>query len=286
MRKLLRVGLTLLVVAAAIVSGTWVWDHYLYSPWTRDGRIRADIITIAPDASGWVTELAVRNNQAVSKGDPLFVIDNARYQVALAESEAKLVRERTTWELARYQYERRDGLSGHAAVSEEDLETSRIRAESAKAAYELAKTELNSARLDLQRTRVLAPADGWISNLNLNEGNYVTRGTPVMSLIEKGSFYVTGYFEETKLQLVHTGQRARVTLLAGGETLSGTVISIASGIADTNADSNHQLLPQVQQVFNWVRLAQRIPVDIELDPFPENIHISAGMTVSVYLEDN
>jgi RND family efflux transporter MFP subunit len=192
MRKLLRVGLTLLVVAAAIVSGTWVWDHYLYSPWTRDGRIRADIITIAPDASGWVTELAVRNNQAVSKGDPLFVIDNARYQVALAESEAKLVRERTTWELARYQYERRDGLSGHAAVSEEDLETSRIRAESAKAAYELAKTELNSARLDLQRTRVLAPADGWISNLNLNEGNYVTRGTPVMSLIEKGSFYVTG----------------------------------------------------------------------------------------------
>src|SRR5690554_2993403 len=110
MGKLLRIGLTLLVVVAAIIAGTWVWDQYLYSPWTRDGRIRADIITIAPDVSGWVTDLSVRNNQAVNKGDPLFTIDQTRYQVGLTESKARLARERTTWELAKHQYERRKGL--------------------------------------------------------------------------------------------------------------------------------------------------------------------------------
>ncbi|HTN35167.1 MAG TPA: HlyD family secretion protein [Marinobacter sp.] len=286
MGKLLRIGLTLLVVVAAIIAGTWVWDQYLYSPWTRDGRIRADIITIAPDVSGWVTDLSVRNNQAVNKGDPLFTIDQTRYQVGLTESKARLARERTTWELAKHQYERRKGLPGRQAISEEDLETYRIRAESAKAAYELAEAELNSARLDLQRTTVLAPVSGAVSNLNLHEGNYVTRGAAVLSLVRKDSFYVTGYFEETKMQLVHVGQRARITLLAGNETLSGKVESIARGVADTNVGSNHQLLPQVQQVFNWVRLAQRIPVDIELDPLPENVRLSAGMTVSVYLEDD
>lgn len=286
MGKLGRIGLTLLVVAVAVVAGAWVWDHYLYSPWTRDGRVRADIITIAPDASGWVTELSVRNNQTVKKGEPLFVIDDARYQVELAESEAKLAQERTAWELARHQYKRRTRLSGNSVISEEGLETSRMRAESTKAAYELAEAKLRSARLDLQRTKVLAPADGSVSNLNLNEGNYVTRGAPVMSLVKKDSFYVTGYFEETKLQLVDVGQSARITLLAGDKTLTGKVVSIASGIADTNTGSNHQLLPQVQQAFNWVRLAQRIPVDIELDPLPDDIHISAGMTVSVYLEDD
>jgi RND family efflux transporter MFP subunit len=287
MGKLLRIGLTLLVVVVAIMAGTWVWNHYLYSPWTRDGRIQADVITIAPDVSGWVTGLKVKNNQAVSKGDLLFVIDDARYQVELNESEARLARERTVWKLAGHQYERRKGLSGRKAISEEDLETYRIRAASAKAAYELAQAELDSARLDLKRTQVRAPADGSVSNLNLREGNYVTRGVPVMAMIRKDSFYVTGYFEETKLQQVHVGQKARITLLAGGETLSGKVVSIASGIADTNTVSNHQLLPQVQQAFNWVRLAQRIPVNIELDrPLPDSIHLSAGMTVSVYLEDN
>lgn len=284
MGKLARIGVTLLVVVAAVFAGTWVWDHYLYSPWTRDGRIRADVITIAPDVSGYVAELSVQNNKIVDKGAPLFSIDKTRYRAKLAESEARLAQERIAWELARHQYERRKRMSDRQTISEEDLEAYRIRAELAKASYQLALAELNTARIDLERASVLAPESGIVNNLTLREGNYVTRGTPVLSLIKRDSFYVIGYFEETKLQMVREGQKARITLLSGGEKLTGEVVSIARGIADSNTTSDSQMLPQVQAAFNWVRLAQRIPVEIALDPLPENINISAGMTVSIYLE--
>ena len=285
MGKLLSVGITLCVVAAAIVTGSWVWHHYLYAPWTRDGRIRADVITIAPDVSGWVTALAVSNHQPVEKGDLLFTIDDTRYKAEIAEAEAQVEEKRVAWELAKHQSRRRQQLSGRRAISEEDLDTYRIKVESAKASYDLAQAQLNAARIDLQRTRVVAPESGTISNLTLREGNYVNRGNAVLSLIKKDSFYVTGYFEETKLQLVHTGQPARIRLMGEQGILTGTVTGIAKGIADINTSSNNQLLPQVQQTFNWVRLAQRIPVDIALDPLPEDVNISAGMTVSIYLGD-
>lgn len=284
MGKLLRIGLTLVVVVAAVVAGTWVWDHYLYSPWTRDGRIRADIITIAPDVSGWVTGLALKNNESVSKGDLLFTIDDTRYQAELAESEARLAKERAARDLATHQYKRRQRMSDRQAISEESLETYRIRAESAKASYQLAQAELETARIDLERTRVVAPENGTVNNLTLRQGNYVSRGSTVLSLTRNDSFYVTGYFEETKLQMVRVGQEARITLLSGGEELTGEVVSIAGGIADSNTSNDSQMLPQVQQAFNWVRLAQRIPVDIALDPIPDDINLSAGMTVSIYLD--
>ncbi|WP_193161089.1 efflux RND transporter periplasmic adaptor subunit [Microbulbifer hainanensis] len=284
MGKLLRVGVTLAVVAVAIVAGIWVWNYYLYSPWTRDGRVRADVIIIAPDVSGWVTQLAVRNHQKVNKGDLLFTIDDTRFIPQIAEAEALVEQKRVAWELAKHQDRRRRLLPARQVISEEDLDIYRIQAEAAKASYDLALAQLNSARIDLQRTRVVAPESGTISNLTLREGNYVTRATSVLSLVKKNSFYVTGYFEETKLQLVHVGQAARIRLMGDSRTLSGKVTSIAKGIADINTNGNQQLLPEVQQTFNWVRLAQRIPVDIELEPVPEDVNISAGMTVSIYLE--
>lgn len=285
MGKLLRVGITLAVVAVAIGAGTWVWDYYLYSPWTRDGRVRADVVIIAPDVSGWVTELAVSNHQAVEKGDLLFTIDDTRFKPEIAEAEALVEQKRVAWELAKHQDRRRQQLAEGLVISEEDLDIYRIQAESAKADYDLALARLNSARINQQRTRVVAPESGSISNLTLRKGNYVTRGTSALSLIQKDSFYVTGYFEETKLQLVHVGQTARIRLMGGDRMLTGKVTSIAKGIANANTNGNDQLLPEVQQTFNWVRLAQRIPVDIALDPLPDDVNISAGMTVSIYLDN-
>ncbi len=284
MGKLLRVGITLGVVVIAVLAGFWVWNHYLYAPWTRDGRVQADIITIAPDVSGWVTGLAVTNNQAVKKGDTLFTIDDTRYEAALREAEAQVAQKRSAWELAKHQYRRREQLTGRRAISEEDLESYRIRADAARASYQLAQAELTSAKIDLKRTMVVAPDDGTVSNLHLRQGNYVSRGAAVLSLIKRDSFYVTGYFEETKLRQVHVGQEARLKLMSGGPPLTGKVVSIARGIANTNTSSDSQMLPQVQQAFNWVRLAQRIPVDIALDPIPDGVRLSAGMTVSIYLD--
>ncbi|MCH1924302.1 HlyD family secretion protein [Shewanella sp. C32] len=283
--QITRITITLIVVVVAVLCGRWIWDHYLYSPWTRDGRVRANIITIAPDVSGWVKQLNVADNARVTQGQLLFAVDDTRYQAALAELQAQLHSREIALELAKHRYERRKKLTKTELISDEDLETARINTESAKADYALAEAELNTAKINLERTQIVAPESGNIINLTLRQGNYVHQGTAVLSLVQQDSFYVTGYFEETKLPLIHVGQTAKISLMSGGPTLSGRVESIGKAIADTNTSSNGQLLPQVQQTFNWVRLAQRIPVDIKLDPLPENVSISAGMTASIHLQE-
>ncbi|ENF8748292.1 HlyD family secretion protein [Vibrio fluvialis] len=285
MGKLFRISLTLAVVIIAVIAGHWVWNHYLYSPWTRDGRIRAEVITIAPDVSGWVKTLNVKDNQPVTKGDLIFSVDDTRYQAKIKELTAQVENKQYSLDLARHQYHRRQQLTDKKLISEETVESARINTELAQASLDIAKAQLNSAQINLDRTQVHAPADGTLINLNLREGNYVSQGSSVISLVKTNSFYVTGYFEETKLPLIKVGQKAKIILMSGGEPLTGSVVSIGKAIADSNTSSNGQLLPQVQQTFNWVRLAQRIPVDIKLDPLPEGINISAGMTVSIYLQE-
>ncbi|WP_133011909.1 HlyD family secretion protein [Marinomonas flavescens] len=285
MVKFLRILVTLLFVLAAVLAGTWVWNDYMNSPWTQDGRVRADVITIAPDVSGWATELNVNNDQPVKKGQLLFRVDQKRYQAALAESEASAENEKYMWELAKHKYERRRQLTENNAISQEDLETARINTKVAEANYKLAQAELETAKINLQRTEVYAPEAGDIINLNLRQGNYVSRGSSVLAIVKADSFYVTGYFEETKIPLIHLGQKAKITLMSGGKAITGHVVSIGRAIANTNTQSNNQLLPQVQQTFNWVRLAQRIPVDIKLDPLPSGVRLSAGMTASIHLTE-
>ncbi|WP_067222907.1 efflux RND transporter periplasmic adaptor subunit [Marinomonas gallaica] len=283
MKHSLRVALTVAVVLLAILAGYWIWQHYLYSPWTRDGRVRAEVITIAPDVSGWVTSLNVTDNQEVKQGDVILNIDDARARTMVEQLEAQVAGNQYALELAQHQYERRRQLSQKdQLVSDETIESARITVKQAEATLKLSQAKLNAAKLDVERSQVTAPQDGYIVNLNLREGNYVSQGKPVLSLVKKGSLYVTGYFEETKLPMIHVGQQASVHLMSGGQPLTGKVTSIGRAIADSNTTSNGQLLPQVQQTFNWVRLAQRIPVDIELDPF-DGVQLSAGMSATIHL---
>ena len=283
--KTLRVLITVLLVLAAGLAGSWVWNDYMHSPWTRDGRIRADIITVAPDVSGWVTRLDIRNDESVEKGQLLFEVDRHRYQAALAKSEANLENKKYSLALEQHKYERRKELVKSKSISLEDLEVARINTKVAEANYKLAQAELVTAKLNFKRTKVYAPESGDIINLNLRQGNYVSQGGPVLAIVKADSFYVTGYFEETKIPLIHLGQKAKVTLLSGGDALDGEVISVGRAIANTNTKSDNQLLPQIQQTFNWVRLAQRIPVDIKLTSAPKDTRLSAGMTVSIHLSE-
>jgi len=283
MKKVVRITITLAMVCLAILAGRWLWTDYLHSPWTRDGRIRADIVTIAPDVSGWVSDLSARNNAQVKQGDILFQVDSARYQSAVAQAQARLEQKQIALSLAQHQLQRRTDLPDAQGISQETLESYRLGLASAKADLALAQAELDAVRLDLERTRVTAPVTGTVINLNLRQGNYVSRGVPVISIVRENSFYVTGYFEETKLDLIRVGQKARITLMDGDRILTGRVTGIGRAISDRNSDGNSQLLPEVQQTFNWVRLAQRIPVDIAIDQIPENVRLSAGMTASIDL---
>ncbi|WP_025564887.1 HlyD family secretion protein [Psychromonas sp. SP041] len=283
MKKYLRITFTIAIVIAAVFAGRWVWTDYMHTPWTRDGRIRADIVTVAADVSGWVTALNVKDGQAVKKGQLLFSVDNKRYQAALEKAKANTESALLTWELAKHKYNRRVALNTQKAISEEDLELTRINRNIAKASYDLAKTEQDLAQLNVDRTEVVAPVSGQIINLNLRQGNYIAQGVSVFAIVKSDSFYVTGYFEETKIPLIHENQQAKIALLSGGKQLTGHVVSVGKAIANTNTQSNSQLLPQVQQTFNWVRLSQRIPVDIQLDELPQDTQLSAGMTATIHL---
>lgn len=280
--KLIRVLATLVIVVIAVIIGRALWLHYMYDPWTRDGRINADVIEIAPDVSGLVTAVEVHDNQPVQRGQLLLTIDNSRYRNALASARAAQMLAKVTAAQARRELKRRLHLSG-AVVSSEDLEIARAKAQAAAARLASAQTALSLAELNLRRTRVLAPSDGYITHLRVFAGDYAHTGRALMALIDSHSFRVDGYFEETKLRHIHVGDAARIQLLGGGPTLQGHVQSIARGITDQNNVSGSEMLANVSPTFSWVRLAQRVPVRIHIDKIPQGITLVSGTTCTVTL---
>ena len=283
MQSIPRVVVTLAVVLLALLAGWWLWHFYMIAPWTRDARVRADVVTIAPDVSGWVVELKVRDNQQVQAGDLLMSIDRERYQAALEKARALAETRRQQLNLRQHEASRRVHL-GPQAISAELRENAQINAEIARAEFQQAEAEVKLAELNLARSEVRAPRAGQITNLHLAQGNYVQAGQAVMALVADDSFYVQAYFEETKLPGIRVGAPAEVILMSGGEPLQGKVQSISRGITDRNAAADAQLLADVEPTFNWVRLAQRIPVRIELDELPKELLLSAGMTASVRVD--
>lgn len=253
----------------------------MYSPWTRDGRVRANIIKIAPDVSGLVDSVNVVDNQFVKKGDLIFKIDDVRYKAQLLRSQAELEYAYSSWQLAKQQYDRRKLLGRMEAISKEELDDHKMQERIKFAKYKEAKASLIIAKTNFDRTSVYAPVSGTINNINLRIGSYVTQAKPVISIIEEKSFYVTGYFEETKLSNIKVGKKAKLKLMSGGKPLYGTVAGIGRGVADANTNTNNQLLPEVKEVYDWVRLPKRIPVDILLTKIPSDTILVSGMNVTI-----
>lgn len=279
-KKLLRISITLTIVIVAIFLGHMLWVRYMDSPWTRDGRVRADVVNVAPDVAGLVTTVTVRDNQFVHRGDVLFRIDTEHYRTALAQAKALVEQRKVMLEMKRGQASRRAALDDQV-ISRENREDSDLIATSAKAEYEAALAQLDQARLNLERTVVRAPVDGWVSNLLVRPGDFAQIGTPKLAVIDQHSFWVYGYFEEHKLALIKTGDPAEIRLLGSDRVLRGHVESIARGITDRDNPTDVRLLANVNPSFNWVRLAQRVPVRIALDNVPKDLTLVAGMTCTV-----
>ena len=273
-----RLVVTLAVVCAAIWAGLRLWDHYELEPWTRDGRVRANVVQIAPDVSGLVTAVPIEDNQSVAAGALLFEVDRARYTLALRQAESVLGATKVALVQAQRENARNTGLGD--LISQELREQTATRVESAEANVAQAAVALDAAKLNLERAQVRAPTAGLITNLDMRTGSYAQAGRPALALVDANSFYVEGYFEETKLPRIHVGDRVRVTPM-GGQRVEGTVESIAAGIADRDRTTSTNLLPSVNPTFNWVRLAQRIPVRVKLDPLADGTRLVAGETVTV-----
>ncbi len=308
LKPVLAKALTLAVLALAVVLGWFAWDYYTRAPWTRDARVRADVVTLSAEVAGRIIELPVQDNQFVRQGDLLLQIDPARYELAvlhavravevaraaLGQSQAAIVANEAQLKQRRSEEQRRRKLQSMSAISAEEWEKAGtdvavaqadlLREQSnlglAQANVQLAEATLQQARLDLERTRVSAPVSGYVTNLLTRQGDYAQPGMPLLALVDSSSFHVSGYFEETKLPKIKVGSRARIALMSG-EVLEGTVESIAYAITDRENQPGNRLLANVNPSYTWVKLAQRIPVRLRLERSADAPPLRAGTTATV-----
>jgi multidrug resistance efflux pump len=278
--KIFRFFITALLLCGALWLGKSAWDRYMESAWTRDGRIKADVVNISADVAGTVTDVLVKDNQLVQQGDVLFVIDKARYSAALAQANALLAGQQVERGRRTKEAQRRAALDD-AVISAENRETASFAADSAGAQLRAVQAAREVAQLNLERTVVRAPVSGYVTNLNVHAGDFAAVGAAKLAIINSASYYAVGYFEETKLPLLRTGAPVELGLMGGGAVLHGHIDSIARGITDRDAGTGRELLADVNPTFNWVRLAQRVPVRIALDDVPKDLTLVAGTTCTV-----
>ncbi|HJV67316.1 MAG TPA: HlyD family secretion protein [Geomonas sp.] len=283
LRQVTNFLITMAIMAAAVFLSRALWIRYMDSPWTRDGRVRADVVNVAADVSGIVVNVAVKDNQLVRKGERLFTVDQERYRLALEKAQATVAARKAEMVMRQEEYQRRAPLE-NVVVSTEIRDNARTQAESAAAAYQEAMVAVDTARLNLRRTEVCAPVDGYITNLNVHPGDFATAGDAKLAVIDKDSFWVYGYFEETRLHLLHRGDQVEIRLLGYEPVVKGHIESMARGISDRDNPTSKELLSDVNPVFNWVRLAQRVPVRIRMDSIPQDAQLAAGMTCTVIVQ--
>ncbi|PKF61576.1 efflux transporter periplasmic adaptor subunit [Psychromonas sp. psych-6C06] len=279
-----RYFITLLLVLAAGTTIANFYSVYTHNPWTRDGRVNAHIVFIAPRVTGQVTDIHIVDNSKVSKGDLLFEIDDSLYQVAYHKALASQAQAKTALDRALNEEKRTLRLEKlkRGSVPVLTLDNLSNAVEATKANLSLATAMVEEAKLNLEHTKVFATTDGFISNLNLPIGSQVVANSPVVALIDSNSFWVEGYFKETDLENVDPQDTAYVSLLADtDQTLKAEVTSIGYGIANQDGTTGNNLLQNVNPNFQWIRLAQRIPVKVMLKDLPNNIQLRVGMTASI-----
>jgi RND family efflux transporter MFP subunit len=271
--------ITTVITLVALIVLWWLWIYYQVDPWTRDGRLRADVVRVAPDVSGLVTEIYVKDNQEVQRGQKLFAIDQQRFALALEDAEAKVTSDKAALAESMREDVRNRNLGN--LVPKETREQTLSRTLQLRASLNQAISSRNLARLNLARTIVVAPVNGVVTNFELQPGNYLSTGQQALAIVDSDTLRLEGYFEETKLPHIHIGDKAAIHLMGEKATICGHVESIAAGIEDRERSPTLNQLPNINPTFNWVRLAQRIPVRIVLDDAPKDIRLIAGRTATV-----
>jgi multidrug resistance efflux pump len=281
--QMLPLLITLTTTVLAALGGWAIWESYMGAPWTRDGTVRTNVVTMAPEVAGRILTMTVADNQFVHRGDLLLVIDPTDYRNALNSAEAAVDETKAAALDAEQQAERRRRLTD-LAEPVEDRQIHEAKAVVTEAQYRQAVVRRDQAKANLDRTEIRSPVNGWITNLLTQVGDYATVGRNVISIVDADSFWVDAYFEESKLASIHDGEFARIKLMGHRQVLSGTVVGVARGITVANAQPDQAGLANVNPIFTWVRLAQRIPVRIRITDVPDGVRLVAGLTATVELE--
>jgi multidrug resistance efflux pump len=281
--RVIPVLITLATVALAGLLAWATWDAYMGAPWTRDGTVRAYVVTMAPEVAGRIVELPVADNQLVHKGDRLMVIDPTNFAIAVRLAEAAVEQAKANALNAERESKRRQALTT-LSVTVEEKQTFESNALASQATYQQAVANLDQARVNLERTRIVSPVNGYVTNLQAQLGDYVNVGEMSISLVNADSFWIDGYFEETNLERIRDGDPATIKLMGYSKILRGHVDSVARGINVANAQPDSSGLASVNPIFTWVRLAQRVPVRIHIDELPKGLRLVAGMTATVQID--
>lgn len=310
MDKKKKIWTTSIVIGIAILLvGIKYWD-YIMNPWTRDGQVCAQVIQITPRVSGPIVNLPINDNQFVKAGDLLFKIDpsvfqadleNAQANVALNKAkiiqfEMQIKQAEAHIEYTKANYLRYKEMFDKGATSERlyqkalaeykidvsEIEDTKAQLVSTKAALDQSEAQLKSSELNLGFTEVKAPVDGYVTNLNLRIGSQAVTNQPALALVDIKSYWVDGFFKETDIANISEGNQAVVTLMTyPGKPLKGRVTGIGWGIAQDDGSTDNDLLPKVNPTFDWIRLAQRVPVSIQLIDVPPEVKLRVGTTASV-----
>jgi RND family efflux transporter MFP subunit len=279
-REALKTAATVLILVLAVLAAVVIWDSYVTAPWTRDGSVRVQVARIASQVSGQITEVRVVDNQYVHQGDVLYVIDPFDFQVALDTGNAQLRQKAADLQVKQMEAERRQHLSNLATTPEEQ-QLFAGNAIQAQAAFDAAQQQVAQADINLKRTQVRSPVNGYVTNLLMRVGDYALAGTNNISVIDADSYWIDGYFEETKMAHVCVGDRAEAALMGYRDPIVGRIQTVTRGISVSNATPSTQGLPNVDPVYTWVRLAQRVPVRIKITDVPPGIPLVSGMTATV-----
>ena len=288
LRKLILTTLNLTLIAGVAYYAYQALEEYIHNPWTRDGQVRGHVIQVSPRVSGMVTAIRVVDNQFVHEGDLLFEIDSEPFEIAIAQAEANLQRAIIGAKGARVEYDRLLEIfdKDAGAVSQKDLTRRETNYTQSLSQIDSAREQLRGAKLNLTYTKIHAAVEGYISNIDFQIGTQAVANKPIVALVDSNSFWVFGYFRESEIGNFKIGDKARVTLMAYPNTpLSGSVESLGWGIAPSDGTTGYNLLPSIKPVFQWIRLAQRIPVRIKLDPLPPGVELRFGLTASVMIVD-
>src|SRR5467141_4706305 len=282
--RVVPILITLGTVAAAALLAWATWRVYMGAPWTRDGTVRAYVVTMAPEVSGRIVKLPVADNQFVHKGDVLFEIDPADYRIALQSAQAQAQRDGAALDYARANEGRQTTLEGEGWVSKNIYQQTTSTLRQSEGGVALDKAAVAKAQLDLSRTVIRSPVSGYVTNLLAQLGDYASVGQKLISVVDTDSFWVDGYFEETSLGRIHEGDPATVKLMGYSQLARGHIGGVARGINIPNAQPDQAGLASVNPIFTWVRLAQRVPVGIHIDQVPDGVRLVAGMTATVQID--
>jgi RND family efflux transporter MFP subunit len=276
--------ITLVTVAVGVLLGWATWQTYMAAPWTRDGTVRTYVVTMAPEVAGRIVKLPVADNQFVHKGEELFEIDPADYRIALEQAQAQAQRDGAALDYARENQNRQATLAKEGWASTDVYQQTTSTLHQSEGVVALDKAAIAKAQLDLSRTVIRSPVNGYVTNLLAQLGDYATVGQKLISLIDSDSFWIDGYFEETSLGRIRDGDPATIKLMGYSQLVRGHVGGVARGINVPNAQPNSAGLASVNPIFTWVRLAQRVPVRIHIDQVPDGVRLVAGMTATVQID--